>query len=225
MSKRQKPGEDMKPKTVTVEKEVLDQRTKEIHWAVTATFTEGERGDPVCIEYRVRVVRGSTTQERLVNLHLTLDGMGRQADDELAGEGPFPNVGIPRYVFEQASQGRLLEKARASLARGGRSTSRLSAEAQALITPPAHKPGRPPQRSMAEKLRILAAVEASYESGATLEDVGKQFNMSRSAVRDLLGWARNDAQPRLFEGRGKGRRGGQMTKEARAMQRKINKEG
>lgn len=210
---------------VTVQESVIDQRTNDIRWAVVATFTEGEHGDPVCIEYRVRLVRGTTGPERLANLHRSLDVMGRQATEGLAGEGLFPKVGIPRYVFERAAQGRLLERARASLERGGRSTSRLSANARALITAPPRRPGRPPKRSMVEKLRILAAVEASYETeGATLDSVAKQLHMSRSALRDLLSWARHDAQPRLFQGRGQGRGGGQMTEQARAMLREIEKE-
>jgi len=77
---------------------------------------------------------------------------------------------------------------------------------------------------MAEKLRILAAVEASYDTGTKLEDVARQLHMSRSTLRDLLAWARG-SQPRLFTGSGQGRRGGQMTDVARAMLREIEKKG
>lgn len=211
----------MNEQLVTVGESVFDRRTKDLGWAVLATFTVGERGDPVCVEYRVRVVRGENMSERLRNLHQTLDAMERHATDGLAGAGAFPDSGIPRYVFEQASQGRLLEAARAKLQRDDTFREQLSDGARALLAPPAHKPGRPPKRSMADKLRILAAVETADDLGRTLEDVAGDFHMSRSALRDLLSWARRDAQPRLFTARGQGRGGGELTAEARAMLREI----
>jgi len=206
---------------VTVGSEVLDRTTHRPGWAVMATYAMGAQGDPVCIEYRVRVLRGSTSTELLVNLHLTLDVMEANATESIAGEGPFPIAGVPRYVFEAASQGKLMEKARAMLARNEAKRAALSDDARALLAPPARKPGRPPVRSVAEKLHILAAVEVANSAGVKLEDVAAQFHMSRSALRDLLSWARNDASPRLFDASGQGRRGGHLTAEARTMLAEI----
>lgn len=212
----------MDNQVVTISSEVMDRRTGRIGWAVVAAYVRGERGDPVCIDFRVRqVAQGERLIDGVKSLHATLELMAQHAADDGFDDGPFDQIGIPRYVFEQASQGRLLEQARASLERGGRATSGLGQEARALLTPPAHKPGRPPQRSMHEKLRILAAIEDVQREGGTLDDVAARFYMSRSAVRDLLSWARRDAKPRLFTGAGQGRRGGQMTSEARAMLRQL----
>ncbi|HXH78181.1 hypothetical protein [Nocardioides sp.] len=212
----------MNAEIVTVSSDVMDRRTGRVGWAVVAAYVTGEHGDPVCVEYRVRQVRrGERKFDDVVNLHRTIHAMEDHAEQGIVGEGPFDPVGIPRYVFEAASQGRLLDRARANLARGGRSTEGLSTEAKALLTPPAHKPGRPPQRSMLVKLQILQAAEKAHAAGQTLEDVAQQFHMSRSAVRDLLSWARRDASPRLFTGAGQGRRGGEMTPEARAMLSQI----
>lgn len=207
----------MDEQIVTVESDVFDRTTRMPGWAVVATYAMGAQGDPVCIEYRVRALRGNTSRDLLVNLHLTLNAMGGQATESLAGEGSFPALGIPRYVFEAASQGKLLEKARAMLARNTDKRGALSEEAWALLSPPTRKPGRPPIRSVAEKLRILAAVEVANVEGVNLEDVAAQFHMSRSSLRDLLSWARNDATPRLFDASGQGRRGGHLTPEARSM--------
>ena len=205
----------MSEQVVTVSSEVFDRTTQMPGWAVVGTYAMGAQGDPVCIEYRVRVLRGNTSTELLVNLHLTLDVMEGHATESLVGEGAFPSAGIPRYVFEAASQGKLIEKARASLARNSAKRDALSDEARQLLAPPARKPGRPPVRSVAEKLHILAAVEVANSAGIRLDDVAAQFHMSRSALRDLLSWARHDASPRLFEGSGAGRKGGGMTAEAR----------
>ena len=209
------------PEVVTVSTDVFDRRANEPRWAVVASYVQGERGDPVCIEYRVRLVRGAGSHDLLRNLHLNLRAMEDDATENLVGEGEFPDIGIPRYVFEQASQGRLLERARAHLSRNETKRSGLTSEARAMLAPPVRKAGRPPQRSTADKLRILAAIEVAFEAGDTLETVATEFHMSRSAVRDLLSWARSDAQPRLFTASGRGRKGGQLTPEARAMLQEI----
>jgi len=211
----------MDEQVVTVSSEVFDRTTHMPGWAVVATYAMGVQGDPVCIEYRVRALRGGNSHELLVNLHLTLDVMAGHATESLVGEGAFPSAGIPRYVFEAASQGKLMEKARASLARNSAKRDALSDEARQLLAPPARKPGRPPVRSVAEKLHILAAVEVANSAGVKLDDVAAQFYMSRSALRDLLSWARNDASPRLFDASGRGRRGGHLTAEARTMLAEI----
>lgn len=202
---------------VTVSSEVFNRATHLPGWAVVATYAMGAQGDPVCIEYRVRVLRGASTMDLVVNLHRNIEAMEDHAVADLVGEGAFPSAGIPRYVFEAASQGKLIEKARASLARNSAKRDALSDEARQLLAPPARKPGRPPVRSVAEKLHILAAVEVANSAGVKLDDVAAQFHMSRSALRDLLSWARHDASPRLFEGSGAGRKGGGMTAEARQM--------
>ena len=214
----------MEVSPVVITADVFHRTTRKPRWAVAATYVTGQRGDPVCIEYRVRVLRGDGNSELLRNLHLTLNAMEDHATDELAGDGPFPDTGIPRYVFERASQGRLLERARRSLDRNPKRREKLTAESRALLAAPAHKPGRPPRRSMLDKLRILEAVEAAQDAGETLEDVAGRFDMSRSAVRDLLSWARRDAAPRLFTASGLGRRGGRMTPDARAMLRDLRGE-
>ena len=215
----------MSDDVVPISSQVVERRRGRIGWAVVAAYVTGEHGDPVCVEYRVRQVRrGERMIDDVVALQQTLDAMEDHASQGLVGQGPFDPIGIPRYVFESASQGRLLEKARVSLSRGSRATEELSSEAKALLTPPAHKPGRPPQRSMGDKLKILRAIEEAQAAGQKLEDVAQQFHMSRSAVRDLLSWARRDANPRLFTGAGQGRKGGEMTPEARAMLSRIEAE-
>jgi hypothetical protein len=53
-----------------------------------------------------------------------------------------------------------------------------------------------------------------------LDEVAAKHHMSRSAVRDLLSWARGDAEPVLFTNYGPGKRGGELTPAARAMLKK-----
>ena len=61
----------------------------------------------------------------------------------------------------------------------------------------------------------------STEMTHTLDQIAKDVHLSRSALRDLLSWARNDAEPRLFTNPGAGRRGGRLTPEARALLKKA----
>lgn len=70
---------------------------------------------------------------------------------------------------------------------------------------------------MGEKLAVLQSVEAAYAAGRTLDDVAADHLLSRSAVRDLVSWARKDASPPLFTSYGPGRRGGELTPAARRM--------
>ena len=193
---------------VTVGSEVFDRTTGRPGWAVLATYARGpEDGDAVCVEYRVRALRGDSPTELVENLHRTLHAMENHAVADIAGLGPFPAAGIPRYVFEQAPQGKMLARARAKLKKA----------APAILAPPPRKTGRPPTRTMHEKLRILAAVERANTEGRPLEYVARDFHMSRSALRDLLSWARHDATPRLFTAAGQGRRGGELTPDARTI--------
>ena len=82
--------------------------------------------------------------------------------------------------------------------------------------------GRPPTRTLRERLLILEDVEKAYREGQTLEDVAKAHHMSRSAVRDLLAWARSeDSGVQLFSGTTRGRRGGGLTDAARKLLREV----
>lgn len=213
------------PHIVTITSEVRDRTSRRVAWGVMAAYVANEHGDPVCVEYRVRQIRGASSAERLQNLHLTLDALEEGATTDLAGSGEFSAVGIPRYVFEEASQGRLIDKARRFIERGSPRVTGVTAEAKTLLQGRERKPGRPPQRSTLEKLRILLAVEEGIRAGQTLQDVADAFHMSRSAVRDLLTWARRDSDPRLFTARGQGRAGGELTPEARVLLTALEREG
>jgi hypothetical protein len=189
-----------------------------IRWVVVATFVGVGGTEPRCVDYRVRVVPGgSRGEENLRDAHRVLRAMEQDTTtaEQAAALGPVPAGGIPRRVFEVASQARLLEKARA---KATRRPELVAEEARQLLERPARRRGRPPRRSLAEKLRVLADVDEAFAgSDRTLADVAQQHNMSRSALRDLLGWARHDAHPPLFVSYGPGRRGGHLTPEARAL--------
>ncbi len=213
---------------------VRDRRTGEVAWVVVAAYLRGASGDPVCIDYRVRQVGRRDGAEMPPDE--TVDLMERLGKHSTEPAAPTPleasEKGIPRYVFEEASQTRLLERGRQRLARLEKfeqlnpqlTTLEISGAERDMLTPATRKSvGRPPQRSLGEKLEILAAVEAGGEQGRTLEEIAGDFFMSRSALRDLLSWARRDASPRLFTGRGQGRAGGQLTPEALAMLEQARK--
>jgi hypothetical protein len=213
---------------ITVADLVPDRTTNQIGWAVVAAFAVGPLGEPVCVEYRVRAVRlgreyqdfGDDLVNALQNGTQQLETMSGSAHDNWAGSGPFGPKGIPRYVFEEASQRKLIESARSQLER---SAPHVGAVAAAFLaeTAPTRKPGRPPQRSLLAKLSILEDVEESYTAGTTLEVVAAKHHMSRSAVRDLLSWARKDAEPPLFSATQPGRKGGSLTPEARELLSKL----
>jgi hypothetical protein len=191
-------------------------------WAVVATFVGVDGTEPRCVDYRVRVIPGPEvgSSPRLSNHflrmgHRTLASMEEAVispeDAEQLGE--VPAEGIPRRVFELASQARLLDKATSMVERR---PERYQASIRQALGRRHRRRGRPPARSLAEKLRILAAVEDAFAtSGRTLAEVAAEHHMSREQLRDLLSWARHDAQPRLFVSYGPGRRGGHLTPQAR----------
>lgn len=202
--------------------QVLDRRTRVPRWVVLASFIGIEGGQARCIEYRVRVVPDQPSRAEAVGAAVGVEQeLSRDAANpdrniawlDAASSGPA--AGIPRYVFEEASQARLLEKARL-LAR----TLPEQPEAVRALLERETKPrrGRPPVRSLREKLEILVDIEDAYAEGRTLADVASDHAMSRSAVRDLLGWARSsDSGAVLFTGGGPGKKGGRLTPTARAL--------
>ena len=224
----------MADQVVTVSDTVLgrdSQGRTVVRWAVVATFVGIDGAEPRCVDYRVRVVPEPPAAATPTPAMWSIVAGGRVlrameaaaiTADEAEQLGEVPAEGIPRRVFEQASQARLLAKGRAAVQRR---PDRHGETARALLERPTNKRGRPPVRSLGEKLRILADVEAAYEGdGRTLADVAGEHNMSRSAVRDLLGWARHDADPPLFVSYGPGRRGGHLTPQGRAMLDQLDNE-
>lgn len=185
-------------------------------WVVVGLFASAEDGQPTCVDYRVRSIPNThdpvEMQQTIAAVSEALLGQHSGLSSPVVTPG-----GIPRYVFEQASQVTLLSIARktvdtsewyqenlapgivASLASGGR-----------------RKAGRPPARGLREKLEILEAVERANRDGQSLDVVALERHMSRSSLRDLLYWARKSSFPRLFTNPGQGRRGGQLTVEGRA---------
>jgi hypothetical protein len=204
-------------KAVTITK-LVEDRKGHARWAVIGSFVGLGGSEPRCVDYRVRVIPEASSKRMAA-------GLGRQVSIMLAeqtdldhslfraGEASAPAEGIPRRVFEEASQTRLLEMARKQVRQG-----RVQPEVASLIERQG-KPrrGRPPARSLGEKLQILKAVEDAFTSGRTLEDVAREHHMSRGSVRNLLAWARSDADPQLFDGTTPGRRGGRLTPAARAL--------
>lgn len=190
-------------------------------WVVVGAFLPATDGQPTCIDYRVRAVPNT---HDLDGMQETLDAVAASMTKEVNSLGP-PRVtpgGIPRYVFEQASQVQLLKSARATVERSDYYQHELSAEVRSLLASDGRrKPGRPPARGLREKLAILEAVEAANQDGTPLDDVAARFYMSRSSLRDLLSWARHKAPPRLFTDVGRGRRTGELTADARALLREI----
>lgn len=200
---------------------VMD-RNGHARWAVMATFIDVDGAEPRCIEYRVRVVPRMERKIDSVGVGHQLIGLlerqaaGERSDVYLAAELSAPAEGIPRYVFEKASQSRMLEKARAKARRRPESVSSQVREVLERQSKP--RRGRPPARSLGEKLRILSDIEEAYATGRALQDVADAHFMSRSAVRDVLAWGRsNDSGVQFFTGTTPGRRGGQLTPEARAL--------
>jgi hypothetical protein len=194
-------------------------------WLVFGLFVRAADGEPTCVDYRVRAF---PNMRDLGTWQPWVERIGRaMRGDHSAIPVPDPvSGGIPRYVFERASQARLLEMARERLRSTPTERARLTPNALAIVDHAAGpQVGRPPQRSLAEKLRILKAVENAYNDGEpSLERIAADFHMSRSSLRDLLSWARRDATPRLFTTLGHGRRGGEMTQEAKALFAQIDKE-
>lgn len=197
--------------------DLITDRSGRPRWAVTALFVDLHGSEPRCIDYRVRVlpVAASNNEavwigDKVVKL-LEADMSGQRPEYFLAAELSPPTEGIPRHVFERASQARLLAKARAL---AERRPDLVNEQAQQLLARQERpRVGRPPTRTIGERLNVLADVG----QGMTLEQVGKRHHMSRSAVRDLVAWARHDAVPPLFTAYGPGRRGGELTAAARRL--------
>lgn len=204
---------------VTVSDLVMDRQGRP-RWAITAVFVDVDGSEPRCIDYRVRVVpEQATASAALRAAHVVIRELEQDTErgrprEYLAAELSAPPEGIPRRVFEKASQARLLAKARAQIKRR---PERVSAAARRLLQGQERTVGRPPVRSLSEKLALLAAVERGYAEGVPLEQVARQHAVSRSALRDLVSWARHDARPQLFTGTTTGKRGGELTPAARAL--------
>ncbi|KRB45001.1 hypothetical protein [Terrabacter sp. Root181] len=200
---------------LTISQAVKDRRGH-VRWVVVGTFVGVDGSEPRCIDYRVRVVPEMDSVEMSSGVAkqlaiLLADDAEQDRSLYRAAEQSAPSEGIPRRVFEEASQTRLLEMAR-DLVRRGR------VEPVELLTRQERpRRGRPPARSLGEKLRILESVERAFASGHTLDDVAREHHLSRGSVRNLLAWARTDAEPQLFEGTTPGRRGGRLTPAARTM--------
>jgi AraC-like DNA-binding protein len=233
----------MAQRVVTVSDVVTDRKSGRAAWAVVAGYVMGPQGDPVCVDYRVRQVAsaGSDAEATVEAIYLAESLESQSADPALNAPAQPSARGIPRYVFEQASQGRMLEAARKrlallddQLARDETARKRgedvrvvrraVAPDARALLAASTgRRTGRPPQRPLAEKLRILAAVEEATAQGRVLADIAADFHMSRSTLRNLLFWARKVAEPRLFTARGQGLGGGGLTDEARALLAEIER--
>jgi hypothetical protein len=155
-----------------------------------------------------------------------IEAMERDAIPPAEAErlGEVPAEGIPRRVFEQASQARLLAKAQWSVERR---PDRYTDDVQAILSAQERpRRGRPPVRSLADRLAILSAVEDMYEAGdgRTLADVADEHHMSRSSLRDLLSWARHSHDPPLFTSPGPGRSGGRLTPHGQALLTELEQE-
>jgi hypothetical protein len=206
--------------TAVVVQDLVMDRNGRPRWAVIAVFVDVHGSEPRCIDYRVRVVPEKPSNFAAVRAgHVVLrelekDTRGERPADFVAAELSAPTEGIPRRVFEVASQARLLAKARTSVKRR---PDRYTAGTRQMLKDAPRRIGRPPVRDIQEKLRLLAAVENAYATGVPLATVAKEHTISRASLRDLVAWARHDARPQLFTTFGPGRRGGELTPAARAM--------
>jgi hypothetical protein len=179
------------------------------------------------VDYRVRAVPEARTRnhsrlfarEIVKELERDANASDRNAT-WWATELSAPVQGIPRRVFEQASQARLLEKARQKIERSRRAGYSPSSSVVALLE--RHRPttspaGRPATRGLGQKLAILAAVEDAFCDGRTLQDVADDQHVSRSTVRDIVSWGRRH-EPQLFTSVAvAGQTGGQLTDAGRAL--------
>jgi hypothetical protein len=208
---------------VVVADTVFD-RDYQLRWVVAAVFIGVAGSEPRCIDYRVRVVPPMPTTitqvaaaNRIIDeLHADMTGRERPEVWDAAENDP-PAQGIPRYVFERASQAALLVKARRKVKARPASVQRSVRELLERSRTP--RAGRPPAVPLREKLAMLATAEQAFadpEIRSVREHVGKLYGRSPEAVRDLLSWARHQ-EPPLFTSPGGGRRGGELTEVARAL--------
>jgi len=200
----------------------VEDRKGRPRWLVCAVFVDVNGSEPRCIDYRVRVIPKMPSKgaadwaARRVEEELRADVEDRERPEiYVLAETTAPAEGIPRRVFEQASQTRLLAAARSKVKTA---PGTVGADVELMLdrqTKP--RRGRPPVRPLGEKLHILVDVEHAFAAGRTLQDVADTHHMSRSAVRDLVAWARSgDGGPVLFT-KWPGRRGGELTQAARRL--------
>ena len=184
-------------------------------WLVAGLFLPAADGQLTCIDYRVRAIPNLHDIGYLATKNALADAMTDQHVHL-----PAPTVtpgGIPRYVFERASQVQLLKAARETVPGSAYHQQHLSQQVQEWLGRDGRKrTGRPPARSLREKLLILESVGIANEEGTSLDEVAEQWHMSRSSLRNLLFWARHTT-PLMFIHVGAGNRGGTLTDEARAL--------
>ena len=190
-------------------------------WLAVAAF-DVEDGEAACVDYRVMLLPegASVRQVRDITTAATDTSMSPVPDGQ-----PIPGGGLPLAVLREASPTRLARKAAAKVNTRRARGADVSRALERLADSDKPKPGRPPVMSLLEKLKVLEQVEQAYASGKTLDTVARDALMSRSAVRDLLGWARHDADPPLFTKAGPGRKGGRLTPEAKALLERLGEEG
>jgi hypothetical protein len=200
----------------------VEDRNGHPRWLVCAVFVDINGSEPRCIDYRVRVIprmpskRAAEWAARQVEKELQADVEQRERQEVyMLAEVTAPAEGIPRRIFEQASQTRLLAKARTKIKAP---PGMVGPEFEAMLDRQA-KPrrGRPPVHPLGEKLGILVDVEHAYAKGETLQDVADAHHMSRSAVRDLVAWARSGDSGHVLFTKWPGRRGGELTQAARRL--------
>ena len=183
--------------------DLVRDREGQIRWAVLATFVGTGCAEPRCIDYRIRVVPlGRLGDDQMSNLarfgQIVLDLDADAERDDRTDAWNLSEVDLRRRASRTTSspgrpQARLLEKARKEVAG---TPEQYKESARALLARQAkRRRGRPPARSLDEKLAILQTAEKVFAEGGAREDVAKLHHMSTSSVRDLLGWARKDVDP------------------------------
>lgn len=195
----------------------------EAGWVVAATFIAEGSAEPRCVDYHVRALpHRSDFLDQLRVRNAVHDQVASQlmGVDEIEALGEFPPGGIPGFVFQEASQARLLDIARARVASEPAKYEPIATEILRRV--PVSRSGkmsrgRPRARTTGETLAILLDVETSYAAGETRARVAERHHMSDSSLRDLLYWARKVSEPALFTDPGRGKRGGRLTPEARAL--------
>jgi len=208
---------------VTVTETVRD-RNGRVKWVVAGTFVGIDGSEPRCVDYRVRVVPTSAHGQEMHALAKVMSEMEAHAIsiDDADALGEIPAEGIPRYVFEKASQARLLAKAQSQVAKhpDAHSDATRRALARATISRQGRaRIGRPPSMTLGEKLRILKDVADAYSEGIprARATVAERHFMSEGQLRDLLKWARHAANPPLFTNYGPGLKNDALTADAVAL--------